>query len=329
MKLLSNTINQHYLPQVEQRLNTCSAPGVDRRKQRIYKFEIQQRGTSDEIKLGPAAKKLIEGNLSLDDLFSFDVEPRANLRHNFEALFQRYEEQLKTHTEALLKKAEVRSADIVDELFALYSAKLLNFIRNPYVIHKSLDTFKSFKNHHPTDPESNHLFQLVLNGRKPHQVETCKRLGITNVQYREWLGILFMLLTELEPGQENMLDAVVRQMFTDKKQAVFVMISMYTKEKCLLSDRSFSTNVLQGPDKMGMDFNLRHDAFIRYVFISRAASLPPDMHPDRIAFFETLDQPVNAFYVVDDLMQLRGFNMNVINQSHSSVFCAAKDGILF
>lgn len=328
MKLLNDTSKQHYLSQVEQRLNTSNPAATRRQNQKIYAFEIQQRGTSDEIKLGPATEKLIASNLALHDLFSFDVEPSANLRQNFEALFQRYEQQLQMHTEALLKKAEVRSINIAEELIALFSAKLLNFMRNPYSVRKMLDTFKSITDLRPADPKKNHLLQLVLNGRKPHQAAMCKHLGLSDIQYQRWLGTLFMMLAELSPGQESMFDALVRQMFTDKKHTIGVMISMYTKEKCLLSDRSFSTN-LQTPQVDGMDFNLRHDAFIRFVFASHTALLPSNTHPDLIAICEKLDQRVNVAYFVDDLTLLRGFNMNVINQSHSRVFCAAKDGIAF
>ena len=327
MKLLNDTAKQHYLSQVEQRLNTCN-PAAISRNQKIHAFEILQRGTSDEIKLGPAGEKLIGSNLSLHDLFSFDVEPRANLRQNFEGLFQRYEQRLQTHTEALLIKAEVKSANIAEELIALFSAKLLNFMRNPYSVPKILDTFKSITKLRPTDPQQDRLLQLVLNGRKPHQAAMCKRLGLSDIQYHHWLATLFMMLTELSPGRESMFDGIVRQMFTDKKHAVGVMISMYTKEKCLLSDRSFSTN-LREPHVDGMDFNLRHDAFIRYVFASRKAMLPPNTRPNLMALCETLDPKVDVYYFVDDMTQLRYFNMNVINQSHSRVFCAAKEGIVF
>jgi hypothetical protein len=327
MKLLNDTANQHYLSQVEQRLNTCN-PTAIRRNQKIYAFEIQKRGTSDEIKLGPATQKPIAGNLTLHDLFSFDVEPKSNLRQNFEALFQRYEESLRTHTEALLKKAEVRSADISDELIALFSAKLLNFMRNPYSIPKMLDTFKGFAGLRPVDPNQDRFLQLVLNGRKPHQKAMCRRLGLSDTQYLHWLGTMFLMLHELSPGKETMFDGMVRNLFTNKDYSVEVMISMYSTENCLLSDRSFSTN-LQVLEKDGMDFNLRHNAFIRYVFARRTALLPSDTPPDLIAMSRILEPRITVHYSVDDMTQLRYYNQNVINQSHSRVFCASNAGILF
>ncbi|MES2356357.1 MAG: hypothetical protein V4568_18545 [Pseudomonadota bacterium] len=271
---------------------------------------------------------MIASNLSLHDLFSFDVEPKARLRQNFESLFQIYEQRLQTHTEALLKKAEVNSLDIYEELFALFLAKLLNFLRNPYSVPKMLDTFRDIANHRPTDPKQDRLLELVLNGRKPHQAALCKRLGLSDIQYQQWLATLFMMLSELSSGQETLFDSLVRSLFTDKKHAVGVMISMYTNEKCLLSDRSFSTS-LQHPHADGLDFNLRYNAFIRYVFANRTGLLPQNTRPDLIALSKTLEQRVYVSYCVDDMSQLRNFNMNVINQSHSFVYCAAKAGIAF
>lgn len=327
MKLLNDTSNQHYLSQVEQRLNTCN-PGALRRNQKIYAYEIENHGTNKEIKLGPAAEKSIASNLSMQDLFSFDVAPTANLRQNFELLFHRHEQQLQAHTEALLKKAEMKSADIAEELIALFAAKLLNFMRNPYSVPKMLDTFRRIVGLRPTDPEQDRLLGLVLNGRKPHQAATCKRLGISDIQYRHWLGTLFMMLSELSPGQETLFNGLARATFTHEDHAVGVMISMYTHDKCLLSDRSFSTHV-QDARADGMDFNLQHNAFIRFIFASRTALLAPNRRPALVTLAKTLPPRVSVYYFVDDLTLLQGYNLNVIRQSHSHVYCAARDGIVF
>jgi hypothetical protein len=139
---------------------------------------------------------------------------------------------------------------------------------------------------------------------------------------------MFLMLHELSPGKETMFDGMVRNLFTNKDYSVGVMISMYSTENCLLSDRSFSTN-LQDLEKDGMDFNLRHNAFIRYVFARRTALLPSDTPPDLIAMSRILEPRITVHYSVDDMTQLRYYNQNVINQSHSRVFCASNAGILF
>jgi hypothetical protein len=166
MNLANVTRNQHFLPQVEQRLNT-STPDAAVHNQRIYEFAIQGRG--DDTKLGEPSNPRIRVNLALDDVFSFDVAPAANLRHNFEVLFQKYEDQLVACTTAVLEKAaaNTRGDDIRDDLMALFAAKFLNFMRNPFSVPKMLDTFGRVATLRPTDKEKDEQLDLVLNGSKP------------------------------------------------------------------------------------------------------------------------------------------------------------------
>lgn len=327
MKLLNDTIRQHYVSQVEQRMNTCT-PGADKKNQKIYVFEIDRRGTEDELHLRPAVKQSISSNLVLEDLFSFDIEPGTRLRQNFELLFGRYEHDLQNRIEQLLKKIDERSNDISEDLIELYKAKLMSFLRNPYSVAKVLNTFRGVHNLRPTDPVLDRTFQLVLEGRKPHQAAMCKRLGISDDQYRQWLAVMFMVLTEMAPGHKSFFESTVDGLFADTKFFVGVLICIYTEKKCLLSDRSFSTN-LQSDRAEGMDFNLRHNAFIRYVFGNRRAMLPPDTAPYLLDLSEKLPPKINVYHAIDDLAQLKNFNMNVINQSHSRVFCSTDTDILF
>lgn len=326
MKFFDQTINQHYLSQVEQRLNTFN-PNASHRNQKIYCFEILKRGNSDEIQLGAPQEKRIEKNLSLDDLFTFDVVPNANLRLNLEILFQQYEKKVHVCTESILRKIETKSEDITDDLIALFSVKLLNFIRNPYSIPKFLDTFKGIGNFRPTDPLYNAFFQAVLNGRKPHQHARCKELNISDEQYLDWLGTLFMLLSPLLPSQKSMFDQVISKIFLNKNSCVGVLVSTYSKEKCLLSDRSFCTSSQENQIE-SMDFNLRDSAFIAYFFGERITFFPKDTHPELLELSETLPN-VNVVLAKDNISLLRCFNARVINQSDRRVFCATKENILF
>jgi len=145
--MLSNaTRNQHFLSQVEQRLNS-----IDRSlltdKPHIYEFKVLDRG---EIRLSQPKKQRIENNLSMLDLFSFDVDKNQPLRQNFEALFQRYEDDMRAHTEGLLNKLAQGEFAVGNEIMNLYAAKLLNFARNPYSVTKALNTFGLIANFTPT-----------------------------------------------------------------------------------------------------------------------------------------------------------------------------------
>lgn len=156
----------------------------------------------------------------------------------------------------------------------------------------------------------------------------CKRLDLSEQQYQFWLGVLFMMLSTLDPRQPTLFDGIVTNLFTNRETAVGVTISRYTKHKCLLSDRGFSSSIaVTGVDCI--EFNLRHDAFIRYVFTRREGFVPRGLLDPRRRrrLLEQMAPTLVVDYRVDDLDQLRMFNLNVINQSHGRVFCATDTGI--
>jgi DNA-binding transcriptional MerR regulator len=136
---VNQTKNQHFLSQVEQRLNACN-PNADATNQRIYEFEIVDR---DEhiLRLTNAKGRAIQNNLSMLDLFSFDVDKDADIRFNFEQAFERYEGEMRACTERLLRAHATGSSDVADDVFSLFVAKLLNFARNPFSVAKVINTF--------------------------------------------------------------------------------------------------------------------------------------------------------------------------------------------
>lgn len=324
MSLRSSTRNQHFVAQVEQRLNT-STSWLEKRKQRIYKFEIVKRGTPAEIVLAAPTEPTIKESLALPDLYSFEVVDDV-MRHNFEKLFQHFEDDVGRHTSSLLAKIAAKSNDISEEVVSLFAAKLLNFARNPYAIKKTLNTFSAFTQFRPVDTTSNAMLDRVLNGSKPRLAEYCRDLKVTEQEYLLWLGLLFMLLGEIKPGQPPIFKTIARDMFDLDTHAVVVIVGTYTTAKCLLSDRSFSTNQ-DRPNIDGFDFNLRSDAFIRYGFADRPV-LPAHM-PSGVGDLVRKTYRVDVHHLVDDMTLLRGFNQSVINQSHKHVYCAAATGIEF
>ena len=301
-------------------------PTVAKERQSIYEFTVQAR---DPICLGPATRNRIENNLSMLDLFSFDVDKKQPLRHNFEELFTRYETDVEAHTLNLLGKLAQGDHQLKDEVVNLFAAKLLNFARNPYSIPKILNTFGVFGSFTPLWPEVAELFGKVLNGRRRHQQHLCTQLGISDVQYEQWLRMLFTMLVELAPGFPPMFDQIVKSVFESKATAMAVLVSTYDAPKCLLSDRGFSTN-LADVRADGFDFNLCSTAFIRYVVMDRKPpNIPAWIPQEAINDFMKVVPPVQLHLAHEDQALLRGFNMNVINQCHGRVFCATDTGIVF
>ncbi|WP_186299578.1 hypothetical protein [Shewanella algae] len=165
MDLQDVTKNQHFVPQVEQRLNAIN-PLAKEENQKIYSFSLEDR-ESYAINLDSEKGFKISNTLSLNDVFSFDVLEKEAARYNFEKLFHQYEASIKTNTESLIYKLPNAGADIKSEILNIFISKLLNFIRNPYSIKKVLNTFPQLREVHPTDPIHYKNFERVLNGRKP------------------------------------------------------------------------------------------------------------------------------------------------------------------
>jgi hypothetical protein len=161
----NDTANQHYVSQIEQRLNSLNTNAALRNR-RIYSFTIVDR-EAFVLSLDSSNGRLISQNLVIRDLFSFDVIRDNTSRFNFETLFQQYEADMESNTAALLRKLDQGSGDIKKEILEIFVAKFINFLRNPYSVKKVLDTIGSVLRFHPTEPELLARYNAVLAGRKP------------------------------------------------------------------------------------------------------------------------------------------------------------------
>ena len=184
----NTTKDQHFLSRVEQRHN-ASNPAARPENQRIYEFRLVDR-EQHVVELTDARAKSIASTLSMFDLFSFDIDRNLWTRANFEAAFNRYESRLLTSTTRLMEAHSTRSAAVHQEVFDIFLAKMVNFVRNPYSVVKMLDTFGAVANGHPTSPDVYASYERVLRGRKPQQAYLCQQLGISDEQYETWLRVI-------------------------------------------------------------------------------------------------------------------------------------------
>lgn len=308
------TKNQHFVSQVEQRFNAIN-PLAKEDSQKIYSFSLNDR-ESYSISLDSQEGFKISNTLLLNDIFSFDVLEKEAARYNFEKLFQQYEDYIKSNTESLISKLPNAGADIRSEILNLFLFKLLNFVRNPYSIKKVLNTFPQLRNAYPTDPTHYKNFDRVLNGKKPHQVYLCNRLGITKEEYVDWLSIIFLLITPLEKDQPNFLEQIVKKLY--EKPEVFIMVLIYTYDEktCLLSDRGYSIP-LPEKDHMAWDFNLCSHGFIRYIFGNIDSLVPANISKKNV---EKLKARTKSVVIINDLNALAQYNRHVVYQCHKNIF---------
>jgi len=321
----NDAANQHYVSQVEQRLNALN-PNAEPSNQRIYSFTLADRETFT-LTLDSVRGRLISKNLALRDLFSFEVIPESLLRLNFETQFQQYEATLEANTIALLKKLDDGSRDLKKEILEIFVAKVMNFFRNPYSVPKVLNTIGPLLRYEPTDPELLTQYKAVLKGRKPQQAYLCAQLGITQEQYRMWLAALFLMFMRPPPMEVNFLEGTVKQLFENPSGFPMVCVYRYNGEHaengCLVCDRGF-TNPTPEPH-LSFNFNLTSRAFVTYMFgsvdhLNDCIGAPP-------AFLESFrrePKTVRVLHFTNDLDALARYNQNVVYQCHHAAYSSSR-----
>lgn len=328
--LENNTRNQHFVTQAEQRLNAMN-PQAEPRKMRIYSFEVVDR-ENYILMLESSNGRAIGANLSLFDLFSFDVPDGGLVRHNFETLFQKYEDHIAVHTRSLLTKLNNGSSEIKTEIIDLFAAKLLNFVRNPFCIPKVLNTFPDLATYEPTDPDLLTAYRRIVSGRKPHQTHLCAELGISDVQYVKWLRVLFMLLVPMADGQPNFFESIIKGLLENRRTYLAALIFEYDSAQCLLSDRGFSQPIESGPH-MSFSFNLCSTAFVDFIFADPATLVrgkaSSEFVAQAISSWETLpEKQIDITFLRNRYDMLARYNRRVIEQCYRRVYCSAKDGLV-
>lgn len=317
MHLQNATKNQHFIPQVEQRLNAIN-PLAKEENQKIYSFSLESR-ESHAIKIVSHNGVKISKTLSLNDIFSFDVIDSEVERYNLEELFHQYESKIKHNTENLITKLPAIGSDVKYEIVNIFIYKFINFVRNPYSIKKVLNTFPQLRNVHPSDPIHYKNFERIINGRKPQQKHICNQLGITEEEYADWLSIIYLLLTPLEKSQPNFLEKVIRDLYGDPNLFIMVFIYTYDDKTCLLSDRGYSIPTPEN-DHMAWDFNLNSNSFIRYGFGNIDSLSQSILCKELIESFKNRPKSIEAYHIKNDLNELEKYNKNVVYQCKNNVF---------
>ncbi|HKK20245.1 MAG TPA: hypothetical protein VJ983_02150 [candidate division Zixibacteria bacterium] len=326
--LTNSTANQHYVSQTEQRLNAIN-PNAKSENQRIYSFSLVDR-ESFTLSLDSPNGRLISQSLSLRDVFSFDILPDRT-RRNFEDLFGGYEATIRTSTLSLLNKLDGGgSPDIKDEILAIFVAKFMNFLRNPFSIKKVLNTIGPLLHYEPTDPDILAQFKMVVEGSKPQEAHLCGELGITPDEYRGWLGALFFMLIRLMPDQPNFMEQTVKGLYEMPSGFPMACVHRYAigdpDKVCLLSDRGFASPLPE--PYTSFNFNLSSKAFISYVFAPIEKIAPPISVPHQVLekLFEAYRKgrkTVRVTHSLNDFAALASYNQSVVSWCFKNVYSSS------
>ena len=330
MGLVNETQNQHFVSQAEQRLNAINS-NAKQINQRIYAFSIVDRDSSEIHLLNQKGRK-INSNLSFQDLFSFDILNRTH-RRNFEEIFQRYEENITLYTCRFTTKIKQEDSNVREELVNIFALKLLNTLRNPYSIARSLRIFPDIlKNSHPTDPHLYREYEHAVYGNRPHQQTLCRHFGITLDQYNEWIRCLFILLNYVNDKNLTAFEEIIVSLFNDPNLHIGIRLFTYNQETCLLPDIGF-VDFGDDPGTMAMAFNLYSRAFVQYVFLNRDTFLEkhearvgpiPQRHREAFEQWKSQQKTVSIYPELNNLDLLRAYNAGAVLQCHSHVYGSAK-----
>ncbi|MEM4382414.1 MAG: hypothetical protein QXX19_09325 [Candidatus Caldarchaeum sp.] len=347
------TRTQHFISQAEQRLN-----GIPPDRNRIYQFEIIDR-ENHILKLVSKNGVSIRNNLAIEDLYSFDKS--GELRKNFENLFQRYEQRIKSAVEALEEKLLKKSdTDLGGLLYEIWLLKFLNIWRNPYGVKKCLNTFHMMTRFHPLDRYFLDCYRQIDNLQKSDLLEGFPDLDLSLKEYKEWLKVMLLLLmpnpkSSARPGNHpgNLFEQIAYDLLTDTSFIRAVKIQMLSESfagRFLLNDRSyFYSSEPTDPNKLILNFNISDRIAMTFMIVNPQEIVNQDITNDPILkqydpftqnwliqqslaeitqniqlrpVFDDKEEPV-----FDDKEEVEQFNQGMIFQARRYVFCSQKEVI--
>ena len=124
-----------------------------------------------------------------------------------------------------------------------------------------------------------------------------------------------------------MLEGMVRALFEPTTHQVGVLVCSYTQERCLLSDRSLNT-ISDNDSALTLEFNLRSDTFIRYVFIDIGRFVPNNLPRALVESFKGQKRSVDLRVERNNMDLLRAFNQNAVYQCFAHVYCAVRNPLV-
>jgi hypothetical protein len=325
---LNPTKNQHYISQAEQRLNSIDPASP----KRIFALEVIDR---DKHVLRPRDPRgsSIENSLSYRDLFSLDVVS-SSVRNNLEDLFQRYESDVAAHSRALLAKLAAGDDNLKKEIVELFTAKLMNFLRNPFSIRKILNTFGLAADWQFGDPALASELDAAIKGSRPQRGTVCAQFGIMDEEYDRWLRVLFLLLTNV-PGQPlNLFEEVVKGTLESNWTQVFVAEETGTdpNQVFLLSDRGFNAfspdlSAHGLGDAVTFEFNVCARASVSFTLADPTPLITSGRFPAS-AVDKALRANVRVSHIRDNRDLLVRYNQRTVSHCAEMVFSASARPIL-
>lgn len=314
--------NHHFISQAEQRLNAIDN-SIKPENQRIYKFDILEREQPSIRKINSNGVK-IEKNLSRLNLYALQTL-KGGGQHNLESAFQKYENDTPKITKTLLEKLHnPKPISFENELLRLYALKLLNTIRNPYAIKRTLEMFSELHGVLPADQVLQPHFISLDGGNRPQVERICSEFEVTKEEYVSWLKVMYLLILQPLDHGLNLIEHLIKNLLNNNNVIKNFSIFQYNKEfesaGVLLSDRMIDQRPRKGT-QIQM-FNLDASTFMIAMLIDIKTQDIVELPPEASESNFKQSNVVHIDYKVNDLKMLKKYNQHCVWLAHSSVYCA-------
>jgi len=317
------TKNQHYISRVEQKLNSCT-PKAHPSYRKIYKFKIENR---DNFEVSFVDEVNIKDNLCDNDLFTYQFIDEKR-RANFESFFERYEKSIEHKTNFIINAdSSTNQAPLLAAIKKVYAAKMVNYVRNPFNIEKTLNNFSTLNNYSYPSKNFKKTIEKIYKLEGNNIQERCKSYKVSHRQYKDWLVILFTLLHDNSRLMKSFIDEILTQY--NHHQNIFMIKNDF--EKCILSDRGVCSYV-NGAHSF-FEVNLTDQCFI--IFVStNILDTEQYKNPLNQDYFNKairtgiMQYECNKLMVIpidNNIDLLKSFNQRSLYHSHSHIYCSSKN----
>lgn len=200
------------------------------------------------------------------DLYTFNLL-EYGIRENFENLFKKYEDDIERHIRNMEGKCNDGYQDITLEAVNIFLYKLMNMVRNPYIIKDTIVIFEGLLNMSLSNIDavySNNI-QKIINSRLKDKEQIYIDYNVSAEEYKKWLVIIYILIGKYNEEKCKLVD-VVKNIFNNRLTNKKLFISINNNKCCLLSDRGFNLNF----DDSGIhlfDSNLTKNIFVGFSFV--------------------------------------------------------------
>lgn len=322
--MINEKREHHFIAKVEQ---TFHSKSVDVKEKRINRFEVIDRAKKS-LKISKPSKIKISNNLVEFNLYCFDSLSKDQ-QFNFEETFCRYELKYKSIVEKLTSNDSCDNIELA--ALDLFTYKWMSIIRNPYCIRETLSMFGILLKLIPTDPALLEIYKRVEQGEKPQKQWICKHFEITEIDYINWLKILFLALIINTDGS-NILESYTRAIFYGKDSSLNIFIFHFSNESTLLSDVGFTSN--KSNHHLVYEFPLTDSHFISYAFTNLESFTKKLEIEHKVSLSQVIDyidnnpKKVKLSKYYDQLPFLRAFNTRMVDKCHKYVFSKSSSPIL-